>query len=69
MEWTEIQTLHHHCFGKVERLLYTAVNHNEQPKYLIMENVPMLVSKKFIDSFNEWLEVLEKLGYKNYWQL
>lgn len=54
---------------EVERLLYTAVNHNEQPKYLIMENVPMLVSKKFIDSFNEWLEVLEKLGYKNYWQL
>ena len=37
-------------------------------KYLIMENVPMLVSKKFIHSFNEWLEVLEKLGYKNYWQ-
>lgn len=53
---------------EVERLLYTAKDHDELPKYLIMENVPMLVSKKFIHSFNEWLEVLEKLGYKNYWQ-
>lgn len=53
---------------EVERLLHTAKEHNELPKYLLMENVPMLVSKKFIHSFNEWLEVLEKLGYKNYWQ-
>ena len=37
---------------------------NELPKYLIMENVPMLVSKKFIHSFNEWLEFLEAQGYK-----
>lgn len=54
---------------EVERLLDTAKEHDELPKYLLMENVPMLVSKKFIHSFNEWLEVLEKLGYKNYWKL
>lgn len=53
---------------EVERLLKTASDNNELPKYLLMENVPMLVSKKFIHSFNEWLEVLESLGYKNYWQ-
>lgn len=53
---------------EVERLLKVAREHDELPKYLLMENVPMLVSKKFIHSFNEWLEVLEGLGYKNYWQ-
>ena len=41
---------------------------NELPKFLLMENVTMLVSKKFIHSFNEWLEFLETLGYKNYWE-
>lgn len=53
---------------EVERLLKTAQKNNELPKYLLMENVPMLVSKRFIHSFNEWLMVLENLGYKNYWQ-
>lgn len=53
---------------EVERLLMKSKELNELPKYLIMENVPMLVSKKFIHSFNEWLEFLEVQGYKNYWQ-
>lgn len=33
-----------------------------------MENVPQVHGKKFIDDFNKWLESLESLGYKNYWQ-
>lgn len=53
---------------EVERLLLKAKDHQELPKYLLMENVPMLVSKKFIHSFNEWLAFLESLGYKNYWK-
>lgn len=53
---------------EVERLLITSKESEELPKYLLMENVPMLVSKKFIHSFNEWLVFLESLGYKNYWQ-
>jgi DNA (cytosine-5)-methyltransferase 1 len=53
---------------EVERLLMKSKELNELPKYLFMENVPMLVSKKFIHSFNEWLVFLESLGYKNYWQ-
>ena len=53
---------------EVERLLLKAKDHQELPKYLLMENVPMLVSKKFIHSFNEWLMFLESLGYKNYWK-
>lgn len=53
---------------EVERLLMKSKESNELPKYLFMENVPMLVSKKFIHSFNEWLGFLETLGYKNYWK-
>lgn len=53
---------------EVERLMMKSKELNELPKYLLMENVPMLVSKKFIHSFNEWLGFLETLGYKNYWK-
>lgn len=41
----------------------------KKPKYLLLENVKNLVGKKFIDGFNEWLKVLEDLGYTNYWQV
>lgn len=37
---------------------------DKRPKYLLMENVKALVSKKFIDGFKEWLSVLDSLGYK-----
>lgn len=40
-----------------------------KPKYLLMENVKNLVSKKFMPYFQEWLKVLENMGYKNYWQI
>jgi len=54
---------------EVERLLCKAKENNELPETLLMENVAMLVSKKFITNFNEWLVILEKLGYKNYWKI
>ena len=41
----------------------------KKPNYLMLENVKNLVGKKFIDGFNEWLKVLEDLGYTNYWQV
>jgi DNA (cytosine-5)-methyltransferase 1 len=41
----------------------------KKPKYLLLENVKNLVSKKFKNDFNEWLRYLEKLGYKNYWKI
>lgn len=41
----------------------------KKPKYLLMENVKNLVSKKFKPGFEEWLEALEELGYTNYWQV
>ena len=39
------------------------------PTYLLMENVANLVSKKFIGTFQNWLNVLSELGYTNYWQV
>lgn len=41
----------------------------KRPKYLLMENVKNLVSKKFIKDFQKWLEILENLGYKNYYKV
>lgn len=54
---------------EVERLLVTAKQNGSLPKYLLMENVDALVSKKYIDSFNNWLERLENLGYHSYYHV
>lgn len=54
---------------EVERLLEDAVENNRQPKYMLLENVKALVSKKFMPDFQHWLNKLDKLGYNNYWQV
>lgn len=38
----------------------------KRPKYLLMENVKNLVSKKFSPYLKEWLRFLEGQGYSNY---
>lgn len=38
----------------------------KKPKYLLMENVAALVSKKFIRLFNAWQLELESYGYRNF---
>src|SRR5699024_3759206 len=38
----------------------------KKPKYLLMENVKNLISKKFMPGFAEWILALEELGYSNY---
>lgn len=40
-----------------------------KPKYLLLENVKNLISKKHKDDFDKWLEYLETLGYTNYWDI
>lgn len=40
-----------------------------KPKYLLMENVKNLVSKKFLPCFENWLKVLDDMGYKSYWKV
>lgn len=54
---------------EVERLLEDSVSKGKQPKYLLLENVKALVSKKFMPDFQRWLDKLEQLGYNNYWQV
>ena len=54
---------------EVERLLETAVNNGNQPKYLLLENVKNLVGKKFKPQFDEWISRLDALGYNTYWQV
>lgn len=41
----------------------------KKPKYLLMENVKNLVGKKFKSDFEEWLKILENMGYTNYWEI
>lgn len=41
----------------------------KKPKYLLMENVKALVSKKFKPEFLKWLSELETYGYTNHWQI
>ena len=54
---------------EVERLLEIAAKNKNKPKYLLLENVKALVSKKFKPDFDRWLAKLETLGYNNYWQV
>jgi DNA (cytosine-5)-methyltransferase 1 len=64
------------CAGMVKGqtrsgLLYECekIIETKRPKYLLLENVKNLVSKKFKSQFKDWLTYLETLGYKNYWQV
>lgn len=41
----------------------------KRPKYLLFENVPALISSKFIELFNKWQAELESYGYTNYTQI
>nr|WP_255483482.1 DNA (cytosine-5-)-methyltransferase [Mycoplasma sp. Pen4] len=49
---------------EIERILKT--NKDRLPKVLLLENVKALTTKKFIESFNQWIQTLESLGYKSY---
>ena len=51
------------------RLLKRAKDDGTLPKYLMFENVKNLVSKKFIDDFNNLLGVLDELGFNSYWEV
>lgn len=41
----------------------------KRPKFLLMENVKQLASRKFMPYFEKWLEFLSSQGYSNYWQI
>lgn len=41
----------------------------KKPKYLMLENVKMLVSNNFIHIFNRWINFLDSLGYVSKWKV
>lgn len=51
--------------AEVERLLNEIEN---LPQILLMENVPMLHSKKNMPDFQKWIDFLKSKGYSNYWK-
>ena len=53
---------------EIERLLQECLEIGELPQILLMENVPGVHGQKNRQSFNNWLNFLESIGYKSYWQ-
>lgn len=51
---------------QVERILNERIEVNKQlPKFLLMENVTNILSPRHKESFKEWKDSLEKMGYYN----
>lgn len=40
-----------------------------KPKYLLMENVKNFVGEKHKQNFVKWLNILESIGYQNFWKV
>lgn len=53
---------------EVERILLECEELNSLPDILLMENVPQIHSSKFMPDFQEWIDALEEMGYKNFWK-
>lgn len=51
---------------EVERLLNEC---KELPQYLLMENVPDVIGSKNVKNFALWIDFLDNLGYKSYYQI
>ncbi len=54
---------------EVQRLLEISKNYDELPKFLLMENVKNIVSKRFMPLFQEWIDYLSTLGYKSFYKI
>lgn len=57
--------------GTASSIIWSVLNAIDvlKPKYLLMENVKALVSKKFMPDFREWYNELESRGYQNFWKV
>ena len=51
------------------RLLSKAKDDNTLPQYIMIENVKNLISKKFINDFDDLLNILGELGFNSYWSV
>ncbi len=54
---------------EVQRLLDAAKGEGTLPRYLLMENVQTILSRRFKDGFDEWTGYLESLGYRNFYKV
>ena len=52
---------------QIEKILKN--NQKNLPKVLLLENVKALVSKKFLNQFQSWIETLNNLGYESDWKV
>ena len=52
---------------QIEKILKN--NQKNLPKVLLLENVKALVSKKFLNQFQSWIEALNDLGYESDWKV
>ena len=52
---------------QIEKILKN--NRKNLPKVLLLENVKALVSKKFLNQFQSWIETLNDLGYESNWKV
>jgi DNA (cytosine-5)-methyltransferase 1 len=57
--------------GTRSSLMYETIRIVEKlkPKYVIWENVKNVISKKHKHNFENYLNKMEELGYKNHWQI
>ena len=57
--------------GTRSSLMYETIRivNKLKPKYVIWENVKNLLSKKHKHNFDSYLEIMESLGYKNYYKV
>lgn len=54
---------------EITRLLQIAKDNNELPKYLLLENVSAIISKKFIKDFEYLNKLLNDIGYNVYYKV
>ena len=57
--------------GTASSIIWSVLNAIDtlNPKYLLMENVKALVSKKFMPDFRDWYNELASRGYQNFWKV
>ncbi|MBQ6920695.1 MAG: DNA cytosine methyltransferase [Bacilli bacterium] len=42
---------------------------NTLPRFLLLENVKNIVSKRFMPLFQKWIDYLSSLGYKSFYKV
>jgi len=54
---------------EVQRLLEVSKANDTLPRFLLMENVKNIVSKRFLPLFQTWIDYLASLGYKSFYKV